>query len=1089
MSPLNPAGTDALTHGVVAVPDQETLEAIAYADLAGALHVKFSKVDFDTDRPSVYFQDTNRFQHHDDYLDFIDIEWERSTAVVSMIMYGPELAAHDGSLGVYLFKIPPQSDYLRFFQRVYTLLAANMPLLDDNLAMWIHSGQLKRIQAEPPIYRASRMNLVFDDDVYGEITFQALNSGEGYGMLRSLDLDECPHSRDVVIYDTLPNDLPRVAGIINTVPQTPLSHVNLRTLQDNVPNAFIRYALENDAVSDLVDSHVHYAVTKTGYTIRAATQAEVEAHFASSRPAEAQTPQRDLTVTSITPLSEIGFEDWDSFGVKAANVAVLGTLGFPDGTVPDGFAVPFYFYDEFMKHNELYDDVREMLADSDFQTDYDTKVDELKKLRKKIKKAETPEWIETALNTMHATFPEGASLRYRSSTNNEDLPGFNGAGLYDSKTQHPEETEEDGISKSLKQVYASLWNFRAFTERDFHRIDHLAAAMGVLVHPNYSDELANGVAVSHDTIYGTSRYYYANSQVGEDLVTNPEAHSVPEETLLDRDGSYRVLASSNQVPLGQLLMTDDQMRQLRQHLNVIHEEFEDLYSPARGKDFAMEIEFKVTSDNVLAIKQARPWIFPDSSPANEAGRTGPLTARFDNLPKSHDGTAFTFRIEFDEAIAMDSQEFREHGLTVTGGRVTRAGRPSLILRGLWEITVAPDSHESVTLVLEHNRDCSIDGAICTANGRQLSTRLEHTVKGLPPPVPDRPTGNTLSSDTVALEWNEVPRAESYDVQFMHGDQWIDLPANGTEISFDGARAVVRGLPDGDVHYFRVRASNSLGRSAWSSRLIKAVNAVWESELTAGLETDAFPVRSGYSLLGDLGGTLSPDSFVIDGTTYSVPHFIHSSEGLWLEMYGELPVDFTLRVGDSTYLGSESMIPPSIDGVTGYWWPSEHRDWSEDEPVQVSLTIHSTLPLRDRQKAPVAGHFASFPSEHEGSSEDFSFRIHFSEGVTTTADALRDHVLSVSGGTVSSVEAAGSEGSIWEITVTSESHNAVTVEVEANLDCALPRAVCTEDGRRLFNRMELTVEGKENNPPTGTPTIRGRVAQGGADTNRGDVRHH
>ena len=133
--------------------------------------------------------------------------------------------------------------------------------------------------------------------------------------------------------------------------------------------------------------------------------------------------------------------------------------------------MPFYFYDGFMKHNGLYDDIEEMLADSDFQTDYDTKADELKKLRKKIKKAETPEWIETALNAMHATFPEGTSLRYRSSTNNEDLPNFNGAGLYDSKTQHPEETEEDGISKSLKQVYASMWNFRAFIERDFHRVD------------------------------------------------------------------------------------------------------------------------------------------------------------------------------------------------------------------------------------------------------------------------------------------------------------------------------------------------------------------------------------------------------------------------------------------------------------------------------------------------------------------------------------------------------------------------------------------------------------------------------------------
>ncbi len=204
----------------------------------------------------------------------------------------------------------------------------------------------------------------------------------------------------------------------------------------------------------------------------------------------------------------MGFEDWTSFGVKAANVAVLGTFEFPEGTVPDGFSVPFYFYDEFMKHNGFYDDIETMLADPDFQTDFATQESELKKLRKAIKKADVPEWMTTALTTMHATFPEATSLRYRSSTNNEDLPGFNGAGLYDSKTQHPDETEEDGIAKSLKQVYASLWNFRAFIERDFHRIDHLKAAMGVLVHPNYSDELRNGVAVSFDPISGRDGSYY-----------------------------------------------------------------------------------------------------------------------------------------------------------------------------------------------------------------------------------------------------------------------------------------------------------------------------------------------------------------------------------------------------------------------------------------------------------------------------------------------------------------------------------------------------------------------------------------------------
>ena len=140
-------------------------------------------------------------------------------------------------------------------------------------------------------------------------------------------------------------------------------------------------------------------------------------------------------------------------------MAVLGTLDFPDGTVPDGFAVPFYFYDEFMKANDLYSRVSTMLADEDFQTDYDTQEAELKELRDAIKGATTPDWIITALEEMHGAYSAGQSLRYRSSTNNEDLPRFSGAGLYDSKTQDHDETEEDGIDKSIKGVWASLWKF------------------------------------------------------------------------------------------------------------------------------------------------------------------------------------------------------------------------------------------------------------------------------------------------------------------------------------------------------------------------------------------------------------------------------------------------------------------------------------------------------------------------------------------------------------------------------------------------------------------------------------------------------
>ena len=614
--PLNRSASVAIDNGAVAIPDRATFERLSFkgrvsidTSLNNLEFVKFFIYYQGTDRAGIYFQNTKTHLTHHGFR--VAVGFDVHDSMKGDIIYHPNVVAPDGSLGVYRLQF--ESWESRPFEDVYSayeMLTANMPLLENNLAYYpMPEHALPLYHREKAKYDASRINVVLDEDIFPDTDFISLNQGTGFGLLRVMAPDERPNPRDIVIYEALPNDLPRVAGIITSVPQTPLSHVNLRALQDGVPNGFIRDALDDTTIDSLIDSHVRYTVTRNGYTIRAATKTEVDAHYEASRPAAAQTPVRDLSVTAITALSEVAFGDWDAFGVKAANVAVLGTLGFTDGTVPDGFAVPFYFYDEFMKSNDLDAMVTTMLADADFQASFDTQEEKLDELRDAIKDATTPAWIITALEEMHAEFADGTSLRYRSSTNNEDLPGFSGAGLYDSKTQDPDETEEDGIDKSIKGVWASLWNFRAFVERDFNRIDHNATAMGVLVHPNYSDELANGVAVSHDPFSNRAGAYYVNTQIGEDLVTNPQARSVPEELLFLSDGSYDVIVYSNQVASGQLLMSDAQLEQLRNHLSTIHDRFKALYAPAVGERFAMEIEFKITSDNVLAIKQARPWVF------------------------------------------------------------------------------------------------------------------------------------------------------------------------------------------------------------------------------------------------------------------------------------------------------------------------------------------------------------------------------------------------------------------------------------------------------------------------------------------------
>lgn len=212
------------------------------------------------------------------------------------------------------------------------------------------------------------------------------------------------------------------------------------------------------------------------------------------------------------------------------------------------------------------------------------------------------------LAEVQASFPAGTPIRCRSSTNNEDLPGFSGAGLYDSFTHNP---DEGHLAKSIKQVYASLWNFRAFEERDFYRIDHKATAMGVLLHPNFKNEQANGVAVSEDILYETDGNYYLNTQMGEDLVTNPGADASPEEMLLGQraqDG-HEIVRRSSDVAEGGQLLSDTHLTAMRKHLTTIHESFRKLYELGAEDQFAMEIEYKITADGLLVIKQARPWVY------------------------------------------------------------------------------------------------------------------------------------------------------------------------------------------------------------------------------------------------------------------------------------------------------------------------------------------------------------------------------------------------------------------------------------------------------------------------------------------------
>ena len=79
----------------------------------------------------------------------------------------------------------------------------------------------------------------------------------------------------------------------------------------------------------------------------------------------------------------------------------LRTPGFTNGAVLGGFAIPFYFYDEFMKHIGFYTGIEPMLAIPDFRTGFEAQDDMLDDLRDDIEEAETPQWVVDAFIEMN----------------------------------------------------------------------------------------------------------------------------------------------------------------------------------------------------------------------------------------------------------------------------------------------------------------------------------------------------------------------------------------------------------------------------------------------------------------------------------------------------------------------------------------------------------------------------------------------------------------------------------------------------------------------------------------------------------------
>jgi len=461
------------------------------------------------------------------------------------------------------------------------------------------------------------VKVITSAELFEGIDFIPLNLGEAVGRLRFFHVNmlelgqEFVTPRDIAVLDRVPNDISVVAGIITDDVQTPLSHINVLSQNRGTPNMVLIGAMEDQGLRELEDRWVRLTVDPFDYTVVEVTKAEADAWWEEHKPPPVIVPELDLTVTELRDTGDLTLDDIPAFGGKASHYGVLCNIG-DVVPAPKAFAIPVFFYRQFEEQNGFDKEIDALLADDKFNSDISYREYALGHLRDDMEEASVDEGFLSAIMAKLETDYPGVRMRFRSSTNAEDLDGFTGAGLYTSKTGDPNDPDKPVVD-AVRTVWASLWNFRAFEERSFRGIDHRQVAMAMLVHRSFPDEDSNGVALTNNIFDPMQPAHYINVQKGEASVVKPPPGVVADQFLyffLYPGQPMTFFAHSNLVPEGETVLTREQTYRLGQALQEIHWEFAKYYQKPDAF-YAMDVEFKFNTDpgdeeSQLWVKQARP---------------------------------------------------------------------------------------------------------------------------------------------------------------------------------------------------------------------------------------------------------------------------------------------------------------------------------------------------------------------------------------------------------------------------------------------------------------------------------------------------
>ena len=456
------------------------------------------------------------------------------------------------------------------------------------------------------------INCITSDYIFNELKYQEVVTGSTVGILKQYklkDLDKIyPKENEIIILDGTPDILPNVKGLIVNELQTPLSHLVILGKNRKIPIMAYTNVGNDIRIQNLINKKVALKIVADTFYIAATTKKIISKAVVKKRKLFIDTSVKDIVSLDKIPKNGIQY-----IGSKAQNLAYLKAIAKDNSfkTPENAYAIPFYFYVNHTQKKSITSLITKLI-NHPHKDSIKWINNQLKKIRDAIKSEPINPVLIQKLNQKLGNQTECKNFRFRSSTNAEDIDGFNGAGLYESKTGIVNDSTKT-FEKAIKQVWASVWNEASYWEREIFGINQSQIAMGVLVHRSFPEEIANGVIITKNIFRDGFPGITINIQKGENSVVKPLNGDVCEQfTVYDFDFVNSNLdvdyVSQSNLNDNKPLLTSEEINNLYKISKLVERKMNKYWNKLNYKP--ADIEFKYIGEKrELYVKQVR--IFND----------------------------------------------------------------------------------------------------------------------------------------------------------------------------------------------------------------------------------------------------------------------------------------------------------------------------------------------------------------------------------------------------------------------------------------------------------------------------------------------